>query len=111
MEKRCTVPVKLDVDSDDAAPLEETVEEFLWAANYVTRDAFEGEYVTTSKTTLHDDTYEDVRDETALHSNHVQTAWNKAADARKSVVETWKQGEKAPMPLVEGTTSPSRDQP
>jgi putative transposase len=98
MEKRRTVPVKLDVDSHSAALLRDTVDEFLWAANYVTRHAFDGEYVTTSKTTLHDDTYEDVREETDLHSNHVQAARNKAAEACKSVVEKWKQGKKASMP-------------
>ncbi|SFB71965.1 transposase, IS605 OrfB family, central region [Halobiforma haloterrestris] len=103
MEKRRTVPVKLDVDSDDAALLRDTVDEFLWAANYVTRHAFQGEYVTTSKTTLHDDTYEDVRDETALHSNHVQAARNKAAEACKSVVKKWKNGKKASKPYF---TSP-----
>ncbi len=65
MEKRRTVLVKLDVDSPDAALLEDTIDEFLWAANYVTRHAFEGGYVTTSKTTLHHETYEDVRDQTA----------------------------------------------
>ena len=47
MEKRRTVPVKLAVNSDDAALLEDTVDEFLWAANYVTRHAFDGEYVMT----------------------------------------------------------------
>ena len=98
MEKRRTVPVKLNVDSDDVALLRDTVDEFLWAANYVTRHAFEGEYVTTSKTTLHNNTYEDVREKTALHSNHVQAARNKAADACKSVGEKWKQGKKASMP-------------
>jgi len=98
MEKRRTVPVKLDVNSDDAALLRDTVDEFLWAANYVTRHAFQGEYVTTSKTTLNNDTYEDVREETRLHSNHVQAARNKAADACKSVVNKWKQGKKASMP-------------
>jgi len=98
MEKRRTVPVRLTVNSDDAALLRDTVDEFLWAANYVTRHAFQGEYVTTSKTTLNDDTYDDVRDETRLHSNHVQAARNKAADACKSVVEKWKQGKKASMP-------------
>jgi len=98
MEKRRTVPVKLNVDSDDAALLRDTVDEFLWAANYVTRHAFKGEYVTTSKTTLHHDTYDDVRDETALHSNHVQAARNKAAEACKSVVEKWRQGKNASMP-------------
>ncbi len=98
MEKRRTVPVKLDVDSADAALLRDTVDEFLWAANYVTCHAFHGEYITTSKTTLHDKTYEDVRDETQLHSNHVQAARNKAAEACKSVVEKWKQDKKASMP-------------
>ena len=42
MEVRRTVPVKLDVDSDDAALLRETVDEFLWAANYVVDHALEG---------------------------------------------------------------------
>ena len=98
MERRRTVPVKFDVESPDAALLKDTVDEFLWAANYVTRHAFEAEYVTTSKTTLHDDTYEEVRDETTLHNNHVQAARNKAAEACKSVVERWKQGKKASMP-------------
>ncbi|WP_434530156.1 RNA-guided endonuclease InsQ/TnpB family protein (plasmid) [Haloarcula sp. NS06] len=98
MEKRRTVPVKLDADSADAALLQDTIDEFLWAANYVTRHAFEGEYITTSKTRLHDETYEDVRGETNLHSNHVQAARNKAAEACKSVVEKWKQGKKASMP-------------
>ncbi|MFO7926436.1 MAG: hypothetical protein R6U53_07110 [Natronomonas sp.] len=44
MEVRRTVPVKLDVDSDDAAPLRETVDEFLWAATYVVGHAWQGEY-------------------------------------------------------------------
>jgi hypothetical protein len=113
MEKRRTVPVKLDVDSDDTALLRDTVDEFLWAANYVTDHAFDGDYVTTSKTTLNNETYEDVRSETALHSNHVQAARNKAAEACKSVVEKWKQGEKASSPIspvhtLSTTTAPPR---
>ncbi|RZN61883.1 MAG: transposase, partial [Methanonatronarchaeia archaeon] len=98
MGKQRTVPVKLDVDSGDDTLLRKTVDEFLWAANYTTRQAFKGEYVTTSKTTLHNKTYEDVRDQTALQSNHVQAARNKAAEACKSVVARWKQGKKASMP-------------
>lgn len=93
-----TVPVTLNADSTDAALLEDTIEEFLWAAQYVTDHAFQGEYVTTSKTTLNDETYDDVRDATQLHSNHVQSARNKAADACISVVERWKQGKKASKP-------------
>ncbi len=49
MEVRRTVPVKLDVGSDNAAPLRETVDEFLWAANHVVDYAWQGEYKTTSK--------------------------------------------------------------
>lgn len=62
------------MDSDNVALLRDTVDAFLWAANYVIGHALEGEYVMTSKTTLNDDTYEDVRDDTQLHSNHVQAA-------------------------------------
>ena len=54
MEVRRTVPVRLDVDSDDAALLEATVDTFLWSAQYVVDHAFRGEYVTTSKTQLDD---------------------------------------------------------
>jgi transposase, IS605 OrfB family, central region len=98
MEVRRTVPVTLDVDSPDAALLEETIDEFLWAAQSVTDYAFHGEYVTTSKTTLNDDTDDDVRTATNLHANHVQSARNKAAEACKSVVERWKRGKKASKP-------------
>ena len=61
---RRTVPVALDVDSDDAALLEDTVDTFLWCTQYVVDHAFEGEYVTTIKTTLDDETYDDVREKT-----------------------------------------------
>ena len=61
---RRTVPVKLDVDSDDAALLEDTVDTFLWSAQYVVDHAFEGEYVSTSKTTLDAETYDEVREAT-----------------------------------------------
>jgi IS605 OrfB family transposase len=98
MEVRRTVPVKLDVDSDDAALLHETVADFLWAANHVVDHAWQGEYKTTSKAQLQEETYDDVRDQTRLHANLVQNARNKAADAVQSVVTRWKQGEYAGKP-------------
>ena len=104
MEVRRTVPVALDVDSDDAALLEDTVDTFLWSAQYVVDHAFQGEYVTTSKTTLDDETYDAVRDATGgFNGGLVQAARNKAAEACKSVVERWKQGKKASKPSM---TSP-----
>jgi len=104
MEVRRTVPVKLDVDSDEAALLRETVDEFLWAANYVVDHAWQGEYKTTSKAQLQEETYDDVREQTRLHANLVQNARNKAADAVQSVVARWKQGEYASKPHISKPT-------
>ena len=104
VEVRRTVPVTLDVDSDDAALLEDTVDTFLWSAQYVANHAFQGEYVTTSKTTLDNETYDDVREKTdGFNGGLVQAARNKAAEACKSVVERWKQGKNASKPSM---TSP-----
>ena len=104
MDVRRTVPVALDVDSDDAALLEDTVDTFLWSAQYVVDHAFKGEDVTTSKTTLEDETYDDVREKTdGFNAGLVQAARNKAAEACKSVVARWKNGKKASKPTF---TSP-----
>jgi len=99
MEIRRTVPVALDVDSDDAALLADTVDTFLWSAQYVVDHAFQGEYVTTSKTQLDNETDDGVREKTdRFNGALVQAARNKAAEACKSVVERWKQGKKASKP-------------
>jgi IS605 OrfB family transposase len=105
MEVRRTVPVKLEVDSDAAALLRETIDDFLWAANYVVDHAWQGEYKTTSKAQLQEETYDDVRDQTRLHANLVQNARNKAADAVQSVVARWKQGEYAGKPHFSTSTA------
>ena len=103
-EVRRTVVVKLDVDDSDEALLHETVEEYLWAANYVVRDAWQDDYKPTSKTKLHDRTYSAVREQTRLQANLVQSARNKAAEAIKGVVDRWKQGKTASQPYF---TTPS----
>jgi hypothetical protein len=73
-----TVPVALDADSDDAALLEETIDTFIWCAQYVVDHAFRGEYVTTSKATLDNKTYDDVREATGgFNGGLVQAARNK----------------------------------
>src|SRR6056297_3208342 len=99
MAVRRTVPVALEVGSDDAALLEDTVDTCLWSAQYVVDHAFKGEYVTTSKATLDDETYDDVREKTdGFNGGLGQAARNKAAEACKSVVARWKQGKKASKP-------------
>lgn len=104
MEARRTVSVKLDVDSDAAAVLHDTIDEFLWAANYVIDHAFEGDWVTTSKARLQDETYDEVRNQTRLHANLVQNARNTAADAAKATVTRWKQGRHAGKPHFSSQT-------
>jgi transposase len=98
MEVRRTVPVRLDVDSDDAQLLDETINTFLWCANYAVDTAFEGKYVTTSKSKLDAETYDNVKEQTGFNTALIQASRNKAAEACKSVVEKWKNGEKANKP-------------
>jgi putative transposase len=98
MEVRRTVPVKLDVDESDADLLHETIQQFLDAANYVVDAAYDGEWVETRKSVLQEETYSDVRERTDLHSNHVQSARDRAVDALKSILAKWKQGDSASLP-------------
>jgi len=98
MEVRRTVPVKLGVDDSDADLLRDTIQQFLDSANYVVDVASEGEWVETRKSVLHDETYSDVRDRTELHSNHVQSARDRAVDALKSTIAKWKNGKHASLP-------------
>ncbi len=103
MEVRRTVPVKLEVTDSDADSLRETIQQFLGAANYVVDAAYDGEWVETRKSVLHDETYADIRDRTELHSNHVQSARDRAVDALKSTVAKWQRGKTASLPTF---TSP-----
>jgi IS605 OrfB family transposase len=104
MEVRRTVVVKLAVDDSDASLLQETIEEYLWAANYVVGDAWRDEHKPTSKQKLHERTYADVREETRLQANLVQSARNKAVEAIKGVVARWQAGKNASRPQF---TTPS----
>ena len=55
--------MKLEVVDAHAALLLETIEQFLWAANYVVDHARQDDgYVLTDSGTLHERTYETVRD-------------------------------------------------
>ncbi|MFQ3476985.1 IS200/IS605 family element transposase accessory protein TnpB [Halonotius sp. F2-221B] len=103
-EIRRTVVVKLDVTDSDAALLDETIDEYLWACNYVVDDAWQDDYKPTSKSKLHDRTYGDVREQTRLQANLVQSARNRAAEAIKGVVARWQNGKKASQPQF---TTPS----
>ncbi|GAA0216821.1 RNA-guided endonuclease TnpB family protein [Halobacterium noricense] len=103
MEVHRTVPVKLDVTEEQAELLHETIDEFRWAANYVVDAAWDGEWAETRKSVLHDLTYDELREQTRLHSNHVQSARDRAVDALESVLAKWSKGEYASLPTF---TSP-----
>jgi putative transposase len=98
MEVRRTVPVKLDVTEEASDLLHATMDEFLDAANHVVNAAYDGEWVETRASVLHDETYSDVRDRTRLHSNLVQSARNQAVQALRATVAKWKNGKEASLP-------------
>ncbi len=94
-----TVQLKLDLIDNAKDLLAETIRQYRWAANYVVDSAWEdGEPETLTRTELHHDTYETVRDQTDLHANHVQLARNRAAEAMTAVVERRNQGHPAGKP-------------
>lgn len=82
----------------------ETILQFLDAANYVVDVAQDGEWVETRKSVLHEETYANLREQTDPHSNHAQSARDRAVDAMKAVVAKWKQGQYASLPTF---TTPS----
>lgn len=99
MDVRRTVPVKLDVSDADAELLHETFAEFRNAANYVVSHARDDSgNIETSKQRLHERTYHDVREQTEIQANLVQAARSRAADALKSVLARWSDGEYASLP-------------
>lgn len=101
---RRTVRVKLAVDDSDIALLEETVDEFLFAANFVVEHASRGKEVTTDKLKLHHQTYQEVRTRTELNSGLVQNARNRAAEALASMETRLRNGERSGLPRF---TSPT----
>jgi putative transposase len=101
MEVCRSVEVKLDVDETQAELLQQTIDEYLWAANFVVDAACEDQWVETSHSKLHDETYQSIREQTRLHSNHVQSARDSAASALQGTVEKWKRGKQASLPTFE----------
>ena len=99
MEIHRTVQVKLDVPEERHEDFKETFYQFKKACQYVADVGWHAEeYVVTSKSKLHEITYEDVRASTDLPANHVQAARNLTAEALKGCVERLKNGEKTSKP-------------
>ena len=77
------IQVKLDVPEDAHSVLDETFEQFRYAAQYVADYGWADDptEIVTNQGDLNTVTYDDVREETDLHANHVQSARRLAADA------------------------------
>ncbi|MFB6352951.1 MAG: RNA-guided endonuclease InsQ/TnpB family protein [Halobacteriales archaeon] len=105
---RRTVVVKLAVPDERRNDLRETTERFRQAAQMVADRAFERDddgYVITSKTKLHDLTYQQVREATGgLNADLVCAARNYAADSVKGVTTAWQNGKYATPPTFTANT-------
>ncbi|THE63701.1 transposase [Salinadaptatus halalkaliphilus] len=102
VELRRTAVVKLDVNDDAHQLLQQTIDRFKQAAQMAADDGWNGTedgYIVTSKTELHDRTYDDVREATnELNADLVCAARNRAADALDSCAEKRKDGETPSKP-------------
>jgi IS605 OrfB family transposase len=105
---RRTVVVKLAVPDERRNDLRETTERFRQAAQMVADRAFERNddgYVITSKTKLHELTYQQVRKATGgLNADLVCAARNYAADSVKGVTSAWQNGKYATQPTFTANT-------
>jgi IS605 OrfB family transposase len=105
---RRTVVVKLAVSDERRDDLRETTERFRQAAQMVADRAFERNddgYVITSKTKLHQLTYQQVREATdGLNADLVCAARNYAADSVKGVTSAWQNGKYATQPTFTANT-------
>jgi putative transposase len=102
MEVDRTVPVKLDVPDKRRKDLHQTIQQFNTAANHTVENGRDeaGDLVL-NKSTIHDEVYHDLRDETDLPANLVVRAYSKAVEAMKSTVAAWKKGNSRPLPTFD----------
>jgi len=108
MELQRTAVVKLAVPDDRRDDLKQTMETFRNAAQRFTDRGWEGNddgYVITSRSQLQPYLYDDIRNETGLHSDLCVAAVNHAADALRGVVDRMKEGEKVSKPVFTSNTT------
>jgi len=99
MEVKRTIPVTLSVPEDREDDLHQTIEQFNHACNYTVQHGRNDDgYLILNKSTIHDQVYHDLRDETDLPANLCVRAYSKAVEAMKSTVADWKKGDSRPLP-------------
>ena len=97
--QRRTCILKLNTNPDTAQPLEQTVQHFLYACNYITDTAWSktGD-IETRKTTLHNQTYDHLKEHTDLQTGVIQLARDKTVGNLKSTLAQWSNGREASKP-------------
>ncbi|WP_226021954.1 RNA-guided endonuclease InsQ/TnpB family protein [Halomicrobium salinisoli] len=99
------IQIKLDVPASADSVFDETFEQFRHAAQYVADYGWadDPDQIVTGQGDLNTATYDDVREQTALHSNHVQSARRLAADALNACQARIFDGKNASKPTFRGT--------
>jgi len=107
MELRRTAVVKLDVSSEQRDALHRTADQYLYCANRTAEYCWSDTSYTeckTNKRNVRDALYDDLRDETELHSQLVQAAIRRGVEAVKGVIERWKKGQRVSRPTFTAET-------
>jgi IS605 OrfB family transposase len=108
MELRRTAVIKLSIPDARRDDLKQTMDTFRDAAQRFADRGWEGDdndYVITSRSQLQPYLYDDIRDETGLHSDLCVGAVNHAADALSGIVDRMKAGEKVSKPVFTSNTT------
>jgi IS605 OrfB family transposase len=101
---RRTVKIKLKLDENDRGTLRETVRQYLWAANHIVDVAWPNRFDsprTVDREKLHEQTYTQVRENTELHSSHVQLARDRVIEALQSIKQLRENGTDAGRPTFD----------
>jgi IS605 OrfB family transposase len=108
MEVKRTAVVKLSVPDERRDDLKRTMNTFRDAAQRFADRGWDGDdngYVITSRSRLQPHIYDDIREDTGLHSDLTVAAVNHAADALTGCVDKMKAGERTSKPVFTSNTT------
>ena len=108
MEIQRTAVVKLSVPDDQRDDLKRTMNTFRDAAQRFADRGWEGDdngYVITTRTQLQPLVYDEIREDTGLHSDLCVGALNQATDALSTCVKKMKEGERTSKPVFTSNTT------
>ncbi|CAM2931087.1 RNA-guided endonuclease InsQ/TnpB family protein [Halobacterium salinarum] len=108
MELQRTAVVKLSVPNERQDDLKRTMDTFRDASQRFADRGWQGDdsgYVITSRSRLQPLVYDDIREDTGLHSDLTVAAVNHASDALSGCVDRMKEGERTSKPVFTSNTT------